>query len=144
MLLYIKNFHVFCVISDYRKKEIAERDRLRSLYLLRSIGICDYKKIKVLSSAIVLNRIWHSRLYPCIQAWIKFSPLPSPGFYLLRSTVIVPLHENQNFIICDRNVSHNFLNSDSFFNAFYQRSANISFCNNCSFKQTDFKKKQWM
>ena len=108
------------------------------------LGFCDYKKIKVLSSAIVLNRIWHSRLYPCIQAWIKFSPLPSPGFYLLPSTVIVPLHENQNFIICDRNVSHNFLNSDSFFNAFYQRSANISFCNNCSFKQTDFKKKQWM
>ena len=39
MLLSIKNFHVFCVISDYRKKVIAERDRLRSLYLLRSIGI---------------------------------------------------------------------------------------------------------
>ena len=144
MLLYIKNFHVFCVISDYRKKEIAQRDRLRSLYLLRSIGIlrlqenqsfviCHCPKQDLTFSAVPLYTSMDKVLFP-----------PLPGFYLLRSTVIVPLHENQNFIICDRNVSHNFLNSDSFFNAFYQRSANISFCNNCSFKQTDFKKKQWM
>jgi len=71
-----------------------------------------------------------------------------PGFHMIavdrpRLIAIVRSYGNQSRAICDRNESHNILNSDSRFNASYQQS-NCLFVNMAGVEQGNFNNEEFI
>ena len=62
----------------------------------------------------------------------------------LRSITIVRSYGNQSFAICDRNVSHNILNSDPWFNASLQQSNRLFVVNMAGVEQGNVSNEKFM